>query len=193
MDLTSFLKGEVFRAVVITLIPGVIVLIPMAFYVYDAFPGVRNMLVDRDAVAAVLLIVGAISAGFIVEDLGSRLEIAIWRFCLSKLSTAEKQAAEEEWFRYLRQTLERPSIGLGYIADIALRMKFENSFAIASLWSFVAIVLLSWTGHIKAPIWVPCIFLAILFVYLIVESISATKLLIQLRKRVVEIPPGVTP
>jgi hypothetical protein len=179
MDISSVFKTEVFRPVVITLVPGVAAIAPYFFLLDHYFPGAASVVAEHETTAVILVVLAAIGVGYILEDLGSRIESLIW----GRLKDAAGQD-DAEWFSYLRTSFKSEPIGQKYIGDLVLRMKFENSSCPALLLLACGIIWLRCVGYIQATLPVVAVVLAIIVLaaYLLYESIESTRLLRTVRK-----------
>lgn len=183
MDLSSVFKTEVFRPVVITIVPGVTAIVPYIFVIDSYFPSVRTTAASHETMAIVLIVLAAIAIGLILEDLGSRIEMLIWQ---KIKDTSGKD--DQNWYMYLRTCFKNKPIGHKYTGDIVLRMKFENSFCPALIIFCVGLIWLRCICYIKAtvPITVTIIVLIFICVYLVYESWTGSKLLLKLREELLK-------
>jgi len=179
MDISSVFKTEVFRPIVITLVPGVTAMIPYFFVLNHYFPGAADVAEKHETTAVILAVLAAIAVGYVIEDIGSRIESLIWRFV--KDAGGKDQ---EEWYLYLRTCYKTEPIGQKYIGDIVLRMKFENSFSPALLVLALGLIWLRCVGYFQAtlPALIVVIAILILAIYLFLESVASVKVLRDVRK-----------
>ena len=132
MDPENVLKSEIFRPIVITIVPGMVLLTPY-LYVAGYFHSDLFNPLDKYQVLALAFMLGlAIAAGYIAENIGSQIEHIFWE-------RVKNEDDEDRWTEYLNSTVIKNCLADGYIKDLVLRMKFENSFAV-SLFAF-------WIGY----------------------------------------------
>jgi len=178
MDVGEILKREFFRPLVVTFIPGATALIPYLFVLDHYFNGFMEMREGNEIIAFALMTIAIIAVGMVLENIGSVLEVLLWR-------RVKKQHpnASTEWYLYLRTAFERDPVAVGYIADIVMRMKFENSFAPALVLLAGGLAWLADVGYIVATIpalW--CMSVAVvLAIYLGFESYWSARLLVETR------------
>lgn len=176
LDPISVFRREVFRPIVITVIPGLTAIAPFLL-VLDYYVSVADL--PAAAITGIILM-AAVAVGFVIEDLGSRIETAIWHFVKGK-------TGDETWYRFLATRFEGKPIALEYMADLVLRMKFENSFAIALIVACGGLVWIHILGIIGSRGATVSVIGLALFIaaYLIFESWSGVKLLKELRSKLV--------
>ncbi|MFZ3120752.1 MAG: hypothetical protein WA159_20805 [Variovorax sp.] len=182
MDVADIFKNEVFRPVVVTVIPGATALVPYLFLIDHYFPGFVALRTGNEIIAFTLMTLAIIATGMVLEDVGSNIEMKIWAR-ITRNSTAE----QKEWETYLRTHFEKPPAGVEYLRDIVMRMKFENSFAPALLLMSLGLMLLWWMGYVRSgcPIWVAIAVAVVLAFYLVRESFKGAKLLISVRRQII--------
>lgn len=125
MDFTSALRPDVYRIFITTLVPGFVGIAPWLAGVF--WPELQY--VETWARSGVLVPISAtlfgfvLAAGFICEDLGSRVELA-WA---DKWLERRCRRLASNWKVYLGQRRDSELIAQGYLRAILLRFKFELS------------------------------------------------------------------
>lgn len=182
MDMTEVFKTEFFRPLVVTFIPGATALIPYLFLIDHYFPGFVDLRTGNEIIAFTVMTLAILAVGMILEDLGSRIEVTLWSFIIGK-STTEN----EEWFKYLRTHFEKQPVGVTYLNEVLMRMKFENSLAPALIVMAFGLWLLKHVGYINAhgPIRVAIATAVVVAIYLLAESYEGAKVLIKVRREII--------
>jgi len=189
MDVSDVFKNEVFRPIVVTFIPVATDLLPYLFLIDHYFPGFVALRAGNEIIAFTVMTLAIIAVGMVLEDFGSRIEVLLWAL-ITRKSTVEN----EEWEKYLRTSFEKQPVGVTYLSEVLMRMKFENSFAPAILIMAFGLWVLHHIDYIKAdtPINVGIGVAVLLAIYLLYESYSGAKVLIQVRRQIVSsvnVPP----
>ena len=140
MDFFSGLKTEVFRPVATIFVPGTVAVVPYVLIAKSYNPAWGAFAEKNGEVFTALALVAIISAGMIIEGLGSRIEV-LW----DKLLEA-KHSHAEEWKKYLSLTLKDEIIGQRYLQTVVIRMKFELSFCVALVFFAIG---LNWLNAIE--------------------------------------------
>lgn len=125
MDITGFFGKEVFRPIVITLVPGIFTSAPLLAYLHRNFPGIQKLVADQATVAAILATALIIAAGFLMENLGSWIELGLCKIHARRNIATPPD--DEIWYQFLRTHFATPPIGVHYLESIVLRLKFETS------------------------------------------------------------------
>jgi hypothetical protein len=129
-----------------------------------------------------LAVLVALAAGFILEDVGSWIEL-LW----DRLQD-DRKANEEIWWRYLRTAFVVEPVGEGYLRTILLRMKFELSFGASLVPMLVGVLLLNRLSPFASGCHV-LVFAAItvvIFAFVMEESCRSACLLAEIRRRLCE-------
>ncbi len=79
MDAEKALKSEIFRPVVITIVPGLIALSPYLFVAAYFHPDVSRQIKGNELLAVAIILTIAIAVGHVLEDIGSRIELVLCR------------------------------------------------------------------------------------------------------------------
>ncbi|MDZ7618850.1 MAG: hypothetical protein U1E05_17740 [Patescibacteria group bacterium] len=180
MDPVSGLKGELFRPLATVMVPGVVAAAPFVAIACERFPSLKHLLDSPVAVSAIVLF-GGITAGMLIEDFGSTLEVWLW-----KLFSRSKEH-DEDWKRYLQLKTKDEIVGQRYLRTINLRLKFE----LAMVPSLICLTIGSnWYNHLYGNVPSPQMFwatvaLSIICVYLLIEANSSIVVLADTRKLII--------
>lgn len=173
MDISSVFKTEVFRPIVITLVPGLMAVVPYLFIVHYYFPNIASLFSKHSSAFIIVVLLVCIAFGQILEDFGSLIETAMWKWVVGS------KHDNEIWNEFLRTHFVKEPIGLRYMRTIVLRMKFENSFIAALCFFSAGIFWLGIVGFIGRHAHVLLILAVtfLLILYLAYESYESAKLL----------------
>lgn len=139
MDILSTLKSEYARTLILLVIPGAIALEPYAIMLYSYFDLHVTDFKDYFLYVAISYLFASIFVGFIIQDLGARLEVFYdWLYC--KIHQKNYKLYNRQFSRYLFNKKEEEYVVTHYYRSMLVRMKFE-------LHSVVAILIL-WSGMI---------------------------------------------
>jgi hypothetical protein len=178
MDLSSTFKSEVYRPIVTVLIPGATALAPYLFILNHKYSGISAFAEKYTAISSVIILLLSIVAGFILENIGARIESNLWDNMQSDNNTHK-----EEWYKYLRTAFLHEPVGQRYLRTVTLRMKFELSFGVSIIPVCLGFLWLYNIGLIDCSVLIYSgLSLAALFFYLMCESYSSSKVLSSLRK-----------
>ena len=122
MDLSSTFKEEVYRTIVVVLIPGGLALSPFLMTAFISNDHLSEFYGNHPNFSAFLLVTCAIAAGLIIENFGSCLEKEI-----DQRLERDNPKHMSDWWAYLSVTFEKEPIGQSYLRTILLRLKFELS------------------------------------------------------------------
>lgn len=121
-DLTEAFKSDVFRLLVIYVLPGGLLVYPCYRVLLELHPIIAGYMPGNTASRIAVLTALATVAGMFLEDLGSLLERGFdW---------VRQECGEDvngEWGKYLKCAFKAEPVGQRYIRTIVLRMKFELS------------------------------------------------------------------
>jgi hypothetical protein len=127
MDLTSALKNEVLRPLAITVVPGASAVAPYVVLVHHYNPDFTHF-GDRYPVLYVALVLfGVLAAGFVLEDIGARIEANIW----DPLIERDTGSQMEDWHSLMLYSQVPEPVGHRYMRTMTLRFKFELSFGLS--------------------------------------------------------------
>ncbi|MGZ5856563.1 MAG: hypothetical protein ACXWJK_04920 [Burkholderiaceae bacterium] len=177
MDVASALKSEVFRPIVVILVPGLMAVTPFMIVASHLNPLLIDAMEKYQVVSVALFVAILIACGHIIEDIGSRIEVIYWE-------RISKSTDEDNWYKYLKSDSLKDCPADGYIKYTVIRMKFESSFAVASIFSWFGYC---WLYHLnivcKTIYWWGTAALLLLAVYLTYEACAGVKLLMTLRAK----------
>lgn len=185
-NLLSTLKGEYARTLILILIPGAIAFEPYAVLLYNLYFIKVTSLKDSIAVLSIIYLLCSVFAGFIIQDIGSRIEIKLDKFYCWKhgLSRDNFYSIFE---LYLFNERKEEYIITHYYRSLLVRMRFElhTCASIVLLWSgyvikyFIQDFAIDWTK----TIWFAAISI-VTFGYLLYEAKEGVKILHKLRKKI---------
>jgi diacylglycerol kinase len=186
MDISSTLKNEIFRPLTMIVIPGAFALAPYVAVLAKYFPKFSEFMKSETNLFLVALLLATTAIGFILEDIGSRIEDSIdWLLC--KIKPGRK----EYWSEYLKLKTQDDYIGQRYLRTIYIRFKFELSMAPALA---VCLYGLSWANQLtntwsqesmQKLTW----FIVAIIVYLLVEAYNSAVVLGTLHKSISQAVP----
>ena len=132
MDPLDALRNEVFRPLVTLIIPGATALLPFVAVVHFYNPEFRVFADTYPGLYLTIIGFAVIGAGFVLENLGSRIESGIW----DNLIERDTRTQFDDWFSFLCYAPEREAVGHRYLRTLTIRLKFELSFSLAliALW-----------------------------------------------------------
>jgi hypothetical protein len=179
MDISNAFKTEVFRPIVITLIPGAFSLAPYICFLCLKYPYVADVIKENLAGSTIVYVFASIAAGMVFENIGSRIET--W---FGLIVAKNDENYNDDWMAYLRTNFEKPPIGLAYISSIVMRMKFELSFSISLT---IVVIGISILNTLRSNYWTTefLVTTGAIFaigIYLMIEAYSSVKLLGDLRR-----------
>ncbi|HUQ47254.1 MAG TPA: hypothetical protein VM053_03300 [Gemmatimonadaceae bacterium] len=90
----------------------------------------------------VLVALSSIAAGFVLEDLGARIEAQIWDPLLER----DSRCQHDDWHAFLRYAPDKEAVGHRYLRTLTLRFKFELSFGLALFFSWFGMI---WLDSLK--------------------------------------------
>jgi len=129
LDPTSALRPDSFRYLALIVVPGAIGVGPYVFVAAEFLEALRPFWNEHSFAFAGVVGVAVIALGFILEDIGSRIEAGI----IDPALRHEFPSLSLTWERYLQLQIGDEYIGQRYLRGVVLRMKFELSLAPALL------------------------------------------------------------
>jgi hypothetical protein len=125
MDFSSALKPDVYRVIVINLVPGFVGIAPWVAGVFwsDLQNAGTWKLQGVMIPISVTLAAMVLAAGLIFEDIGSRIEV----YWADRWLSRKCQRLARSWRVYLAQRRDDSLIAQGYLRAILVRFKFELS------------------------------------------------------------------
>jgi hypothetical protein len=179
-ELTAAFQSEVFRPIVMLVVPGFFAVSTCAVAVCQRFPTVQRLAEQHAGLATTTAVLVVLTLGLVTEDLGARLE-QYFENLLKKEAGYEKHY--EEWYEYLRIAFDREPVGHRYLRTLVLRLKFELGMVVASVPFAVGALCLQ--APCRWRIGTLCFALAAL-AYFWVEAKSSNKELSKLRRELLK-------
>jgi hypothetical protein len=182
MDPTSVVRTDTLPAVATLLVPGAFASAPYVALGLFNYPDAANFLAQHEALMIVLAIMSWVASGFLIESLGSYVEV----YAIDRCREDYKQMMET-WWRYLRIAWQREPIGQRYLRRLLVSFKFELNLFVATLLTMPGVILLSHFDYLttSAATWLlPA--LAIVALVLFVWAKNSSGLLMNLRAELVK-------
>ena len=160
---------------------------PLFFLFINKFPEARQYFSQSEGMASLTLFILSLTAGLILEDLGSLFEANI----LDTVNLKKYPNHFKEWEEYLELNIPKESelVAQRYLRTILLRMKFEMSFAFSLIIMIVGLTILQVEIRFCESI---CSFLMwcvvipfIITIFLLRESKSSSVLIINTRIKII--------
>jgi hypothetical protein len=187
METLKGLKLDVNRIILELFIPGIFSVLPLFFLFINKFPEARQYFSQSEGMASLTLFILSLTAGLILEDLGSLFEANI----LDTVNLKKYPNHFKEWEEYLELNIPKESelVAQRYLRTILLRMKFEMSFAFSLIIMIVGLTILQVEIRFCESI---CSFLMwcvvipfIITIFLLRESKSSSVLIINTRIKII--------
>jgi hypothetical protein len=129
-ELFSAFGAGVFRPLMTLFAPGVLSILPWLIGLMERFPSLYEIINNNRTESALSLSLLALMIGLLLEDFGGHFEAHV----LDKNRNAQtKHEHSREWNQYLRVAFRSEPVGVRYMRNILLRMKFELGMAGACL------------------------------------------------------------
>lgn len=187
MDILSTLKSEYSRTVIMIVIPGAIALFPFCLIIYNIFHLQRISFKDYVIYISLIYLFASVFLGFIIQDLGARLEMILDKKCYEK-KDKEYLDFNETFELYLFNKKQEEFIITHYYRAMLVRLKFELHTIVAIILLLIGFLIryllespfeLSWARTILF------LFICIsLLLYLFYESIKGVETLHNFRIRI---------
>ncbi len=187
METIKGLKLDVNRIILELFIPGIFSVLPLFFLFINKFPAAREYFSQSEGMASLTLVILSLTAGLILEDLGSLFEAHI----LDSINLKKYPNHFKEWEEYLELNIPKESelVAQRYLRTILLRMKFEMSFAFSLIIMIVGLTILQVEIRFcesNCPFIIWCVTLPFFVtIFLIGESKSSSVLLIKTRSKII--------
>lgn len=147
MDLTSPLKPDVFRVVMVILLPGLLTIFPwLAWFFWPELLQVEYWKDGGGLVAGLFVLGIALMAGMVVEDVGAHLEVHVIDPYVCKKKEVDHDTFEKQWMAYLMTSCTDRVVAHRYLRSMVTRFKFELSMLPACCSVGLALVLAWLTG-----------------------------------------------
>ncbi len=179
-ELTATFHSEVFRPIVMLVVPGFYASSSATVSLFQRFPTPRTLIDKYPGAATVVYLLIILAVGLIMEEIGARLEIHFDRR-VAKCVGYERHS--EEWFDYLRIAFDKEPVGHRYLRTLVLRLKFELGMTVATV-PFAAGVLSLQTVWV----WRLIVFVGSIVIgtYLFYEAKCSNKALSELRREMLK-------
>jgi hypothetical protein len=184
MDLAEPFKNEVLRPITTLVVPGTIAVGPFVLVLGDYVPSVEVFWTQHPNAFTVLLVLSVLAAGYVVDEISTRIESKIWDPMIEK----RKRGHLREWREYLKLQLNDELIGQRYLRLKVTELKFELAMAPSLIIFWLGLLWLQVLHRIWSPgglvVVTGIIFLGSL--YLLWESWQTAKLLSDTRTIILE-------
>lgn len=181
-NLFSAFTNDVFRPLATLLIPGAIGVSTWFIALIWHFSKLNELVTRNRADSGLVLLLAAIFAGMIFEDLAARWEVQLDHWADARTQNAHST----NWWKYLQTSFKSEPIGRRYARALVLRLKFELGTAFALLSAALGMIWLSVLGlGLSATIWLEllCVSCAL---WLFKEAKDSHKVLSKTRAAILE-------
>ena len=127
MDLTAPFRPEVFRPIITLIVPGAIASGPFVLVAGHYIPHVDTFWTHHPNAFAVVLTFIVLAVGFVIDDLGTNIEVRTWDRILARRNSTH----DEQWNNYLKLQLNDELVGQRYLRAKFTQLKFELATGIA--------------------------------------------------------------
>jgi hypothetical protein len=141
MDPTSAVRTDVVPVIATVIAPGAFVSGPYLWAGLSDRETLRAFFDQHEAVAVASAILVWVVAGFLVESLGSYVEV----YWIDR-ARDDHQEMLDAWWRYLRVAWDKEPIGQRYLRRLLVQFKFELNMFVAALGSIPGVIWLGFTG-----------------------------------------------
>jgi hypothetical protein len=152
MDPTSAVRTDTLPVIATVIGPGAFA---SSFYVWWGLsrePGLRAFLNEHEGIAAAAAIVVWIVTGFMLESVGSYVEV----YAIDRRRRDHAKMIQD-WWRYLRVAWTLEPIGQRYLRRMLVSFKFELNMSVAMAVSCPGIIMLARSGHMADRSAVVCV------------------------------------
>ena len=137
MDPTSAVRTETLPVIATVIAPGAVFSSPYAWVVLSRSPALVDFLSDHEAIAVATTLILWVTAGFLLESVGSYLEV----YGIDR-RRPDHEVMLDTWWKYLRIAWSHEPIGQRYLRRLLVSLKFELNTCVATLLSTPAAWLL---------------------------------------------------
>jgi len=185
VDSSHLFKKEAFEQVVVTLVPGFIVVFPYSFILWSYFPCLGLVWQSNSLILSIIGFLVAIAIGLILETFGGWIESHIWDKIIQKFVDPDHLL---QWERYLQLSMNPEPIGQHYLRTKVMFMKFDLGVALAIVIGWIGF---AWLQSLRVFItmrsfWLLSLLLLSLVIYLFWDSYRCAKILSQVRRLLIE-------
>lgn len=146
MDLTSPLKPDVFRVVMVILLPGLLATFPwLAWFFWPALLQIEYWQ-SGGIVAGLFVLAIAMIAGMVLEDVGADIEVRVIDPYVCRDKGMKQEDFDRQWNDYLFSPSTERYVAHRYLKAMVTRFKFELSMLPACVSVALAIVIASFKG-----------------------------------------------
>ncbi len=188
MEPADGFKEDVFQRVATTFAPGILAFGPFAAILLDRFPLLKSLLKDSAVLTGGICIVGGVLGGMICENLGSWVELLIWK-CLRRKAIRKGQLDPSiEWDRYLALHDIDAFVGQSYLKSLLTRLKFELAMVPSLLFLLSGLLIANCRMHFfnDPEVCLAVVIFLVAEAYFIFEARTTSKLLITVRKNILQ-------
>lgn len=185
MNSSDLFKKEAFEQVVVTLVPGLIAVLPYSFVLWAYFPCLASVWEKSSVALSLLGLVVAVTTGLILETFGGWIESHVWDRIIQRFVDPDHLV---RWEKYLQLTMDPEPVGQRYLRTKVMVMKFELGVALAMVVGWIG---LAWLQALKPVIsgrsfcLMSLVMLAIV-TYLLWDSYESAKILAKVRRLIIE-------
>jgi len=193
MEPLKSIKLDIDRILLQLLIPGIFAGLPFFLIFLNTYPDAMIIFKKSEGMCTTVLFIISITIGLFLEDLGAIIEYRFDKRNIIKYKRDENRDTENEWHQYLQLNISSEKcdiVAQRYVRSILIRMKFELSFCVSLIIMSIGLLILnlqisfidSWFIFIILCILLPLV----LSTYLLWEIRNSTRLLIKVRKLILE-------
>jgi hypothetical protein len=188
MEKINSLNLSLDRVFIQLIVPGIISIFPYCIFIHTVFPKEINYLLENTSVCVTGVFIVSLVIGMILENIGSAIEVNIY----DKKNSKNNTKYYEIWEKYLLLKFDGGEpVGLRYIRNVLLRMKFELSFGLSLLPATFGLFILNSRINFIDSIFYQVIFFLITpmilsFYILFYEGYNSSLILANTRKLLVE-------
>lgn len=184
MDLLGGLKTEVFRPVIMLMVPGLVVGTPALFVLQYYQPGLFEFIELHPALSTVIGFIAATILGVLTYEIGTNIEA---HGIDMRLKTTRANF-DDEWYMFLRCTLPERAVAQDYLNDRVLYLKFELGMASALP---LCLIISAWAWFVRDDFYTKwCIALSVGLligtIYFLFEAYQSGAGLAKLRKELLK-------
>lgn len=147
MDPTTAIRTDTLPAVATLVIPGAVASGAYIWWALLSLPDTASFLAQRDVLTTVLLVLLLIAAGFVVESIGSYVEVH-----LIDARRKDHDKMVKTWWEYLRIVWTNEPVGQRYLRRLLVSFKFELNMLTAAFFAIPGVLLLGLGDYVSARI-----------------------------------------
>jgi len=186
VDSSNLFKREAFEQVVVTLVPGFIVVFPYSFVLWSYFPCLGLVWQSNSLILSIIGFILAIAIGLILETFGGWIESHVWDKIIQRFIDREHLM---QWEKYLQLSMNPEPIGQHYLRTKVMFMKFDLGISLAIVIGWIGF---AWLQTLKKFITtlsfcLLSLILLLLVIYLLWDSYQCAKILNKVRRLLIEV------